>query len=55
VITGINGHDIASGDDLSAAINSYKPGDKLQVTYQRGGSEHTTSVTLGTRPNGSPS
>ena len=55
VITGINGHAIASGDDLSAAINSYKPGDKLQVTYQRGGSEHTTTVTLGTRPNGSPS
>ena len=55
VITSVNGHQIASGDDLSAAINSYKPGDKLQVTYQRGGSEHTTTVTLGTRPNGSPS
>ena len=55
VITSINGHHIASGDDLSAAINSYKPGDKLQVMYQRGGSEHTTTVTLGTRPNGSPS
>ena len=55
VITSVNGHKIASGDDLSAAINSYKPGDKLQVTYQRGGSEHTTTVTLGTRPNGSPS
>jgi putative serine protease PepD len=55
VITGINGHDIEGGDDLSAAINSHKPGDKIQVTYQRGGSEHTTTVTLGTRPNGSPS
>jgi len=55
VITSVNGHAIESGDDLSAAINSYKPGDKIQVTYQRGGSEHTTTVTLGTRPNGSPS
>ena len=55
VITSVDGHQIASGDDLSAAINSYKPGDKIQVTYQRGGSEHTTTVTLGTRPNGSPS
>jgi putative serine protease PepD len=55
VITSVDGHQIASGDDLSAAINSSKPGDKIQVTYQRGGSEHTTTVTLGTRPNGSPS
>jgi putative serine protease PepD len=55
VITSVDGHQIQSGDDLSAAINSYKPGDKIQVTYRRGGSEHTTTVTLGTRPNGSPS
>jgi putative serine protease PepD len=55
VVTALDDHQIATGDDLSAAINSYKPGDQVKVTYQRGGSEHTTTVTLGTRPNGSPS
>jgi putative serine protease PepD len=55
VVTALDDHQIATGDDLSAAINSYKPGDQIKVTYQRGGSEHTTTVTLGTRPNGSPS
>ncbi len=55
VITALDSHQIATGDDLSAAIDTYKPGDKVKVTYQRGGSEHTTTVTLGTRPNGSPS
>jgi len=55
VITALDDHHVASGDDLSAAIDTYKPGDKVQVTYKRGGSEHRTTVTLGTRPNGSPS
>ena len=55
VVTALDDHEIATGDDLSAAINGYKPGDQVKVTYQRGGSEHTTTVTLGTRPNGSPS
>ncbi len=55
VVTALDDHQIATGDDLSAAINSYKPGDQIKVRYQRGGSEHTTTVTLGTRPNGSPS
>ncbi|HET7555126.1 MAG TPA: trypsin-like peptidase domain-containing protein [Gaiellaceae bacterium] len=55
VITALDNHRIATGDDLSAAIDTYKPGDQVKVTYQRGGSQHTTTVTLGTRPNGSPS
>ncbi|HSC51181.1 MAG TPA: trypsin-like peptidase domain-containing protein [Gaiellaceae bacterium] len=55
VITALDNHQIATGDDLSATIDTYKPGDQVKVTYQRGGSQHTTTVTLGTRPNGSPS
>ena len=50
VITSLDGHAIASGDDLSRGIDTYKPGDQVTVTYTRGGSQHTTTVTLGTRP-----
>jgi putative serine protease PepD len=50
VITSLDAHKIDSGDDLSRAIDTFKPGDKVTVTYERGGSEHTTTVTLGTRP-----
>jgi len=31
-------------------IDAHKPGDKISVTYKRGGSEHTVSLTLATRP-----
>ena len=51
VITAVDGTSIASGDDLSRAVDAHKPGDKVSVTYTRGGSEHTVTVTLGTRPN----
>ena len=51
VITAVAGTSIATGDDLSRAIDAHKPGDKVTVTYKRGGSEHTVTVTLATRPN----
>jgi putative serine protease PepD len=51
VITDVDGTTVASGDDLSRAIDAHKPGDQVTVTYKRGGSEHTVTVTLGTRPN----
>ena len=38
---------IASGDDLSAAIGAYKPGDKAILTIQRDGRELTVEVTFG--------
>ena len=38
---------IASGDDLSAAIGAYKPGDKAVLTIQRDGRELTVEVTFG--------
>ena len=38
---------IASGDDLSAAIGAYKPGDKATLTIQRDGQELTVEVTFG--------
>jgi len=51
VITDVNGNSIASGDDLSRAIDAHKPGQQITVTYTRSGNEHTVTVTLGTRPN----
>jgi putative serine protease PepD len=51
VITELDGTTISSGDDLSRAIDAHKPGDKVSVTYKRDGSEHSVTVTLGTRPN----
>jgi putative serine protease PepD len=51
VIIRLNDTTIATGDDLSRAIDAHKPGDKVSVTYKRGGSEHSVTVTLGTRPN----
>ena len=50
VITAVDGHQIASGDDLSRVVDTYKPGDSVTVTYTRNGASHTTTVTLGTRP-----
>jgi putative serine protease PepD len=51
VITAVNGTTIVTGDDLSRAIDAHKPGEKITVTYRRGGSEHTVTVKLATRPN----
>jgi putative serine protease PepD len=51
VITAVDGNSIASGDDLSRAIDAHKPGQQITVTYTRGGNKHTVTVTLGTRPN----
>jgi putative serine protease PepD len=50
VITKLDGKTIESGDDLSGVIDGKNPGDELTVTYVRGGSTHTVTVTLGTRP-----
>lgn len=46
VITKIDGAAITDFADLSIAIGSKRPGDKVQVTYLRNGRETTTNVTL---------
>ncbi|MFG2005873.1 S1C family serine protease [Spirillospora sp. NPDC048911] len=46
VITKINDQVIESPADLSAQIRSKAPGDKIKVTYTRGGKETTVEVTL---------
>jgi putative serine protease PepD len=50
VVVDVDGKTISSGDDLTRVIDAHKPGDKISVTYKRGGSEHTVSLTLATRP-----
>ena len=46
IITKIDGNSISSYSDLSAAIGSKRPGDKVTVSYVRNGKENTSTVTL---------
>lgn len=50
----IGGQPVRSPDDLSAAVNDRKPGEKVQVTVERGGERRTLTVTLGTQPSSQP-
>jgi S1-C subfamily serine protease len=50
IITAIDGQKISSSEELQNVIGAKKPGDSITITYTRGGSEHTVSLTLGTRP-----
>ena len=50
VITGIAGEKVSSGVELQAAIAAKQPGDETTLTYTRGGSSHTVTVTLTNRP-----
>ncbi|MFD0852571.1 PDZ domain-containing protein [Actinomadura adrarensis] len=46
VITKVDERLIEDATDLIAVIRSKAPGDKVRVTYRRGGSESTVDVTL---------
>jgi Do/DeqQ family serine protease len=46
VITKINGMEVTSGMEMSAGIASFRPGEKVPVTYVRNGKENTITVTL---------
>ncbi|MEV6051658.1 trypsin-like peptidase domain-containing protein [Streptomyces sp. NPDC052107] len=49
VITKLDDMVIDSGPTLIGDIWTHKPGDKVTITYKRGGQEHTTELTLGSR------
>ncbi|MFJ5828181.1 S1C family serine protease [Streptomyces sp. NPDC093089] len=49
VITGFGGHQIDSGPTLISEIWTHKPGDSVEVTYERDGKTATATVTLGER------
>jgi putative serine protease PepD len=46
VITKVDDHLITSSDSLVATIRSFRPGQKVTVTYTRGGTLHTVTATL---------
>jgi putative serine protease PepD len=46
VITKVDDTLITSPDDLVATVRSYRPGDKVTVTYTRNGDEHTVTLSL---------
>ncbi|MBX3241496.1 MAG: trypsin-like peptidase domain-containing protein [Chitinophagaceae bacterium] len=45
-ISKINGEKISSGNEMVEKIARLKPGDKINVTYQRDGKERTTDIIL---------
>lgn len=47
VITKVGDRKIEDPEDLVDAISNYKPNEKINITYKRGGKEATASVTLG--------
>jgi Do/DeqQ family serine protease len=49
VITKVNGVTVTAGPELQEQVTRYKPGDKISLTYLRGGKESTVSLTLRNR------
>ena len=46
IITKVNNATVTSGLQMSAQIASFRPGDKVPITYNRNGKEFTTQITL---------
>ncbi len=46
IITRINEYPVTTGLEMSAQVASFKPGDKVPVTYFRSGKEYSTSIIL---------
>ena len=55
IVTKIDNTDISSFADLSFAIGSRRPGDKVSVTYTRNGKPNTVTVTLKDQKGGTSS
>ena len=49
-IVSVDGKRVVSGDDLTSAISTKKPGDTVSITYSRGGQSHTVKIELASRP-----
>ncbi|UGS37486.1 S1C family serine protease [Capillimicrobium parvum] len=50
IITQIDGRRIVTSDDVAAIVSSKKPGDRIKVTFLRGGRKMSAEITLGNRP-----
>jgi S1-C subfamily serine protease len=55
LITKVGGRVINKPDDIAASIADKKPGDKIQISFYRGKTLKSVTVTLGTRPSKLPS
>ncbi|MGD0641259.1 MAG: PDZ domain-containing protein, partial [Roseiarcus sp.] len=51
VITQLNGQSIKDAADLTRHVASLKPGDKVELTFLRGGEEKTVSLSLAAQKN----
>jgi S1-C subfamily serine protease len=49
-IVSIAGAAVNEPDDVAAAVNARKPGDKVEIVVVRGGDRRTLNVTLGAQP-----
>jgi len=49
VITAIDDQPVTAPEELIVAIRTHRPGDRVTLTYERGGQERTAQVTLGSR------
>jgi S1-C subfamily serine protease len=49
-IVSIAGAAVNEPDDVAAAVNARKPGDKVEIVVERGGDRRTLNVTLGAQP-----
>jgi S1-C subfamily serine protease len=50
IITGVDGRDIRTEDELVAAISRHKQGDTVKIQLVRDGQERTVEVELASRP-----
>src|SRR4051812_35325891 len=50
VVTAVDGDTVGSASDLTAAISSHKPGDKVTLKVKSGSTTKNVEVTLGNRP-----
>ncbi len=55
IIVGVAGRTVTASDDVSLAIQTRKPGQRVEVEVERRGARTTLSVILGTRPEGAGS
>ncbi|MFM2145412.1 MAG: hypothetical protein RL732_248 [Bacteroidota bacterium] len=46
IITKVNGLPVTSGPEMVGQIATYRPGDKIQVTYKRNGKEYVVPIVL---------
>lgn len=50
VITSLDGKAVSQASDVGNIVTSRKPGDKLELKYERNGESRTVTVTLGSKP-----